>query len=291
MFDSPIGQVSNSSYGARSLTPTTKRTTTPVRSSSAPKQYLSNSLDDNGRSLSNSVSRRRVRRFENANLFGVATVLGKHGNRDDSDDEEEDPGLFTSLGSIFSDLARVENREALDFYLSCEHLHRTRRVERYKSEAEKSWLNVEARIRRLVLEVIRNEPMADFLDAAELLVVFFQVHRSLPPPQNIPQQILDASRSPVSIVDGRLIVPLIDSSFTRLVFHAVCQYHGLKSASVNASCMGATGKAKKMKDIVITLRKSNKLFGHGIAMRSLLQGSPPSRIQELADYDVNYVFV
>ena len=72
--------------------------------------------------------------------------------------------------------------------------------------------------------------------------------------------------------NGQLVVPLIDSSFHRLLFHAACQYHGLKSKSINVFDKRRLKQRKeKFKDIEVTLGKSNKICCHGISLQSLLR--------------------
>ena len=134
------------------------------------------------------------------------------------------------------------------------------------------------------------------------MVVFFQMNNAVPPQENIPISFLDALRGSLQHFrdQHQMRLPLIDSSFHRLLVHVVCEYHGLKSESVNSCGRGSgcdlNGKTKMkkktrgVKDVIITLRNSNKLFGHGISIRSHVLDSK-LMTQQLNDYDADYVII
>jgi hypothetical protein len=54
---------------------------------------------------------------------------------------------------------------------------------------------------------------------------------SCPSTRLIPPELSLALSAPLTCVDDALVVPLHDSPFHRLLLHAVCQFHGLKSQS------------------------------------------------------------
>ena len=68
------------------------------------------------RAISSKSSSRRVRRFENDNLFGLGLILGEK-----LDINGEDPGLIPKdvETSNFVVIMDAKNKDAMDFYLSC----------------------------------------------------------------------------------------------------------------------------------------------------------------------------
>lgn len=161
-----------------------------------------------------------------------------------------------------------------DFFLLCTRLHGRIKAQKFKSMAEHAWMNVEKRLRNVTASVLMNDDrFSDFINASESIILYFQYHQTPPPIENIPSAFSCCLRSSLSLNEGRqLFVPLIDSSFHRLLFHAACQYHGLKSKSIDA-CGKHRSKLRreKVKDVEVTLAKSNKLFCHGISMQSLVR--------------------
>lgn len=92
MDDIPISAVTNTPTGSRAVTPI-KAQNRQIRPTSAPRTFrLTTSLVDPNRPISSSrhISRRRVRRFENSNLFGLGVEVIEAGI--EFGDPIEDPG-------------------------------------------------------------------------------------------------------------------------------------------------------------------------------------------------------
>ena len=68
------------------------------------------------RTISCKSSSRRVRRFENDNLFGLSLILGEKINMNG-----KDPGMLPNNVEIsnFVDMMGAKNKDALNCYLSC----------------------------------------------------------------------------------------------------------------------------------------------------------------------------
>lgn len=198
------------------------------------------------------------------------------------------PGLCDALNSptIFKDLMKKENSEALELYLSCAHINNrlftaSATATAQKSVAERSWLNIEKKLRTVVMSIHASEPESLlFLGAVELALIYFQTHHQALPVSQQPDSLQAALRKPLEMSDGKLIFRLASSVFNRLLLHAACQFHGLKSKSVESSVSkGPRNKStakSKVKDVHVSVSKSNKLFGHGVSLKwFLLRGTSP----------------
>lgn len=292
---------------------TVSRASTPTpRAHSASRVLISsiNSVQTTAtRAVSRNSSTRRVRRFENDNLFGLSLILGKNLEIDG-----EDPGIVpTDLGdSNFVDIMDTRNRDALDYYLSCADYGPCRdekRTRKKRTIAYEAWMNVEKRLRNIVSESLKkSEQFAVFIDATELILIYFACNLTLPPATHIPTQLNEYLRSPIRLEECEnvkkceesfndmefndkplfdkkrskkcLVFPLVDSSFCRLLVHAACQYHGFKSKSIEVvtlSDAASEGKfcadrsnKQRNKDIICSVQNSNRFTGHGINLRSVL---------------------
>jgi hypothetical protein len=204
-------------------------------------------------------------------------------------------GILTSREGAFEELMRDSNSEAREFFLSCTRLHRIVKAQKFKSMAEHAWMNVEKRLRNVSASVLlSNDCFADYLSAAERLLLFFQTYRELPPAENLPGALISSLRSPLQLSSAeQLIVPLIDSSFHRLLFHAACQYHGLKSRSIVPAKPLVKQRKASVKVIEVSIRKSNKLFGHGISLCSFIlnHDRAEARTEVKVDGIEDYVFL
>lgn len=235
------------------------------------------------RAVSRNSSTRRVRRFENDNLFGLSLILGKNLEIDG-----EDPGIVpTDLGdSNFVDIMDTRNRDALDYYLSCADYGPCRdekRTRKKRTIAYEAWMNVEKRLRNIVSESLKKTThiptqLNEYLRSPIRLEECENVKKceeSFNDMEFNDKPLFDKKRS-----EKCLVFPLVDSSFCRLLVHAACQYHGFKSKSIEVvtlSDAASEGKfcadrsnKQRNKDIICSVQNSNRFTGHGINLRSVL---------------------
>ena len=246
----------------RSLSATKTRTVTPskiVVRHSTPQRPISNPrsgsasktrttfdiqtvphIDNNIRAPSRSASRRKQRRWENQNIFnhGINDVLAQ-----ELDEEEEND--FRRKGrrmqfkvewrSAFQELFEAKNAEALDAFRmcaeKCDKYSSNRR--RYCSAAELSWINVEKKLRQIVVKaIVKNVDIMNFIvDLEKLLVAYYIEGNEL----NVREYIGEALRTTLQRLphvddNGDLSVQFVDSAFHRLLLHAICQFYGFKSS-------------------------------------------------------------
>jgi hypothetical protein len=254
------------------------RALTPQRSNSANKSKdIARAIVESTRAQSSSrdISRRKQRRRDNNNMVGLFEKMTIEDIDYSNNDEFEDLGLIDNrYKSVFTELFEKENSNAKLFFLSCNKLPLARCSQsqrKYKSEAHKSWAGVEKRLRNVVVASLKNESLKSFVTSIEIVLIYFQVRRSNPPDEFITDSLNKTFRNPLKCFDGKLVFSLLDSSFYRLLLHATCQYHGLRSQSINSD-------EKGLKDTVVELRKSGYI-GHGISLISVVENdNQPSTI-------------
>ncbi|TYZ61089.1 hypothetical protein PybrP1_004550 [[Pythium] brassicae (nom. inval.)] len=93
------------------------------------------------------------------------------------------------------------------------------------NEAEDMFLRIDRRARTLLVRSFQS--FAAFIEAAEYVVLHFiqiEVASGLLRVLAKPMELLQAGEK-----DVRLVIPLVDSAFHRLIVHSVCQFYGIVS--------------------------------------------------------------
>jgi hypothetical protein len=247
--------------GARNITP--KRTGSAPRSLSASKAAnLSKAINAQyNKQISTNASHRKQRKWENDNMFGLQILFNKHADIS-SDDFYQDIATNMSMEvkwqNLFGELMLAENIDAMKAYLSCIEIpthnrqnNQIRSVEDCRSEIERShfsWNKMEKRLRVILMKCIYDNLTQQFIVCLEDILSQF---RSLVSTSNQETQttkhelhvfdsvkhlflsdpfvMLDASSDSSTYGGSHLHVSLVDSSYHRLLLHAVCQYHCMNS--------------------------------------------------------------
>ncbi|EEY64193.1 uncharacterized protein PITG_02732 [Phytophthora infestans T30-4] len=118
--------------------------------------------------------------------------------------------------------ARVNNRP---------HAPRNRRTDEW-NDAEQMFTRVDRRARTLMLRSFSS--FALFIEAVEYVVLYFIQWREVPSELEIATPLFRMLKHPIELMkanekDVRLILPLLDSAFHRLIIHSVCQFYGVRS--------------------------------------------------------------
>jgi hypothetical protein len=210
------------------------------------------------RAPSRSSSRRKQRRWENMNLFGIHEILssrtsGAAGAKGSEEDEEEyfNQYLFPvdvhNKPSAFHEL--FLHKELLSIFRHCEEdlsfssaarsagsHHPLRTLE------DKAWLNIEKKIRTILLKTVsENIKHFQFLFLIEKLLFSF-IKGQLIPFDSVASSSTASTTSSMNLIKSYqliedktgkelLKIELTESSFYRLLFHGICQFYNLKSQS------------------------------------------------------------
>jgi hypothetical protein len=235
----------------REATPTKALGKIKSRSNSTPKRRLLAlaMLDAQSSNVnlqeSRTLSRRRQRRYDNSNFFGVALP----GEAKAEDIWEAKRHLhshfqlhreFTSaIGTLFAN----ESYASLEYIRSCRdgmqissHIASKRVI---TSEDEVAWLQIEKRLRSVVQTAVTrgDDDLLTFIGAMERIVLTFAIDQQCP--RDLHPCLLSKFASP-PVVDPRtkaLVISLVDSSFHRLLLHVICQFYSLKSAVSHPSLL------------------------------------------------------
>lgn len=237
-----LRQIENvSSSSPRVVTPSKQRSVTPVkstqpqRSSSAPRVGLLKSVFDaqscNG-TFPRSASVRKQRRWENSNL--------RPSDIEDDSQLDEAFGLRVDWKSNFSQLFKAEHNREMESFRKCQigacdavpsTSKRSFRKDAW-GRAEKIWLErVEKRLRSVVAKTLQlDEDLCEFVRAFEILLSYYLMKGRIPPPSLVPgfAQHLQHEKY-FQVESGRLVIPLVNSPFKRLLVHATVQFYGLRS--------------------------------------------------------------
>eukprot|EP01039_Chlorochromonas_danica_P002098 gene2098-2292_t len=191
------------------------------------------------RGQARSMSRRKQRRWENKNLFGVEQLLSIL-----ADNEAEEDGLpKANFGpkiewrSAFQELFEPNNRDALETFRQCgEHFssHNYPKQRLFTSQAEVSWFNVEKKLRVATTSFLKENPVQlfPFLGALEDNLKHFALTKEILPHESDSRLLTSYLASPMAVDStGVLHIFLRDFKGNRHLLHAVCQFYGLQSKS------------------------------------------------------------
>lgn len=111
------------------------------------------------------------------------------------------------------------------------HAPRNRRNDGW-NDAEQMFTRVDRRARTLMLRSFNT--FAPFIEAVEYVVLHFIQWREVPSELEVAVPLLRMLTHPIEVTkasekDVRLILPLLDSAFHRLIIHSVCQFYSVRS--------------------------------------------------------------
>ncbi|CEG38342.1 hypothetical protein L916_18722 [Plasmopara halstedii] len=100
------------------------------------------------------------------------------------------------------------------------------------NDAEQMFTRVDRRARTLMLRSFNS--FAPFIEAVEYVVLHFIQWREVPSELEVAAPLTRMLKHPIELIqasenDVRLILPLLDSAFHRLIVHSVCQFYGVRS--------------------------------------------------------------
>jgi hypothetical protein len=127
-------------------------------------------------------------------------------------------------------------------------------------------MNVESKLRRIAIESIKIPSFIEFIIEMEKIVIYFANFHEIYHDENLSNDSSNELSEMMSICEDKLIIKLLKCPLKRSLVHTICQYHGLNSISSTPK----SSKKLKDKDIIISSKKSNKLFGHGISITFFL---------------------
>jgi len=223
-------------------------------------------------------SRRKMRRWANDRLLGVAQVCSLHGGGLGGDEDgatavaegEYGPFLDGSHPSKFSTLMAAENTELRDRFLAGYGGKRAaggatraggRATPSLLQDAESRFLRLERRLRGLLTQLVGTDAhMGLFLEDVEALLRGFwagEVVLPLPGGDEEGSKVDGGSDAlfrslarPLYVEKkGALVLPLNNSAFFRLLVHGCCQYYGLRSHSENLP--RGSGDAEEVRAVVV----------------------------------------
>ncbi|CAI5744261.1 unnamed protein product [Peronospora destructor] len=120
---------------------------------------------------------------------------------------------------------------------NCFHAPRNRRKDEW-NDAELMFTRVDRRARTLMLRSFNS--FAPFIEAVEYVVLHFIQWHEVPSELEVAAPLFRVLKHPIELMKARekelrLILPLLDSAFHRLIVHSVCQFYGVRSRT-EASC-------------------------------------------------------
>lgn len=246
------GRISTPSKSPAHVLLSSNRASSATRTSSATKdRTLFQALQDTEtvkRVAPRTTSRRKARQLENNTMAALHRAMLERGiNIEDDDDEDErNPnsrakfGIRVTIKSMFSELFEDKNSAMREEFRTCamsttvtalssssrSRSHIPIRNDQW-GEAEKAWLQMETRLRNVVVRSLSNEELCYFVRAMELVLLYFIAQNDVPP--HVPVALSSRLELPLEVCSASLTVTLKDSSFHRLLLHAACQFYGLKS--------------------------------------------------------------
>lgn len=250
MEDDPVTPLARTlSGGTRAITPIKHRAITPTSSSQPNQQARSNSVTNKlklAQSILESqpsekyISRRKQRKWENANMILLHRILSRNNNSDSisllPEVDQASPGNQSGRSRFDFNLLREMDKETLYSFMRTQGTAKSKRVMRQDewSTEEAKWIGcVKKQLRGVVLELLeKREDLFEFLRSLEMVLWCFMESQSVPAAEDLPSSFLELLTSPdmslgLSVSEGKLNLPLKDLPLHRLVTFAACQFYGL----------------------------------------------------------------
>ncbi|KAG7384038.1 hypothetical protein PHYPSEUDO_003008 [Phytophthora pseudosyringae] len=162
------------------------------------------------------------------------------------------------------------------------HAPRNRRKDEW-NDAEQMFTRVDRRARTLMLRSFNS--FAPFIEAVEYVILHFIQWREVPSELEVAAPLFRMLKHPIELMkasekDVRLILPLLDSAFHRLLIHSVCQFYGLRSRTeanrrLNTKIMVLKSPKKKFSaDDLVQISVVDFIRETRIARRHVVAASP-----------------
>lgn len=256
--DGALSNVQPSSTDSKRATTPLKlftRQVTPQRSNSAPRSNSNNrevrgndiALDPHvvRRSRSGAISARKMRRWENKNLFGGDTFSKSKEEtiRDAINNPEfgiDNVQMEITWRSTLSKLLKPENQDILHDFMTCRDVFTTHKTQTRRMrtgggsdwcEAEEAWIKIEKRIRAaIVRSFATSEIIQTFVSDIERVLLHFAHTRQALCEDKLSDELKKDISQPICVdKGGNLVISLSDSAFRRLLVHGIAQFYGLQS--------------------------------------------------------------
>lgn len=300
-------------------TPTRRFNITPQRAGSASKTRdltrAAHEVQSCNRQLPKQAGVRRIRKWENDNLFGLLNILHlKRNHTNFADDEEmsvglQRAGLLHPLGvnvewrNLFSTLLTSENNHELRVYLSCCPLYSTQPVRKAslsdcQNDSDKAlfaWNNIEKRVRVAVSKAcISSLEARKYVSLLESVIeVALMALRdtdaeaaaaSLPADMGM-AHLFAKSQAIVFPGLGACSVSLAgDSAYHRLILHGVSQFHFMHSKTVTLKTLarggGEGGKGAGVKVTHLTSFKVRPIYDEPVSFLDMVIANHANLFEE-----------
>lgn len=182
--------------------------------------------------------------------------------------------------SNFQKLAEPENEDLQTAFRKGAEPQENNRVKaprcRRKDEwndAEQMFTRVDRRARTLMLRSFNA--FAPFIEAVEYVVLHFIQWREVPSELEVAAPLFRMLKHPIELLrasekDVRLVLPLLDSAFHRLIIHSVCQFYGVRAR---------TEANRRLSTKIMVLKSPKKKFSADeLAQNSLCEFIRETRI-------------
>ncbi|KAF4323555.1 hypothetical protein BBO99_00003123 [Phytophthora kernoviae] len=182
--------------------------------------------------------------------------------------------------SNFQKLAEPQNEDLQTAFRKGEGSHennrsnasRCRRKDEW-NDAEQMFSRVDRRARTLMLRSFHS--FAPFIEAVEYVVLHFIQWREVPSELEVATPLFRMLKHPIELLrvgekDVRLVLPLLDSAFHRLIIHSVCQFYSVRSR---------TEANRRLNTKIMVLKSPKKKFSaEELALNSLCEFIRETRI-------------
>ncbi|CAH0475602.1 unnamed protein product [Peronospora belbahrii] len=191
--------------------------------------------------------------------------------------------------SNFQKLAEPQNEDLQTEFRQGGGVYENNRIHtrqnRYNDEwkdAEQMLTRIDRRARILMLQSFHK--FALFIEAIEYVVLHFIQWCEVPSELEIAAPLFSVLKRPIEVMkasenDVRLILPLLDSAFHRLIIHSVCQFYGVRSRTetncrLNGKIMVLKSpKKKSLSDDMAPISLCDFIRETRIARRQVIAGS------------------
>ncbi|GAB9470061.1 hypothetical protein Gpo141_00007317 [Globisporangium polare] len=234
-LDTPVRSKSTGNGSSRAKTPQ-KRATTPETSAARSKRLININPIRSAAYLMKPnelpVGVRKQQRWFNDHHFGNRAASTR------IEDLMEHMSINVEWKSNFQKLAEPQNQELQTAFrkgkLSKLEQAKEPRVRRRDdwNDAEEMFLRVDRRARTLLVRSFQS--FSQFIEAVEYVVLHLIQWREVPSEIEVATGLLRVLTHPMELLkasekDIRLVIPLVDSAFHRLIIHSVCQFYGVRS--------------------------------------------------------------
>jgi len=240
----PTSLIAGPNGGYRTTTPTTTgRASSNPRSDSATKRMMKTvgiENEINTVAIARSASRRKQRRWENMNMFGMELHHILTAEELLHPETISPEYLFQiETKSAFQELFLPKNHHILEAFRTCDHQIPSSIVKnhtpKHLSIGDIAWLKIENRLRPILLQCLKKDPkLSLFLFCIEQVIFAYLTEQSLDAINLLIETKAMHYFQEICTIDSernQLRIPLVDSTYYRLLLHGVCQFYAVHSKS------------------------------------------------------------